>query len=112
MTALRVFQLIETGNVTPADPGEVIGWGTRFPSELVAVDWRRDVFPEDEHLEEPHLSIYGNLEDVATAIGADREDLYLHVHEPTGYSRRYPQVKAPKTGLQTPQDARNRRNWG
>jgi len=94
MKPLRMFRVVEDGDVDVADPGEVIGWGIRFPSGLVALDWRRDVFPEDQQLDEPHLSLYGNVEDVATAIGGCLED--LHIRQPSGYSRRYPQGEGPE----------------
>lgn len=59
--------------VTPAEDddteydGDVLGIGIDFPESGVYVEWRRGAFPDE--LEEPHVSQYGSVEDLAQATG-------------------------------------------
>ncbi|WP_197425388.1 XkdF-like putative serine protease domain-containing protein [Halobacterium sp. CBA1126] len=53
--------------------GDLLGMGVDFPEHDVYVDWRRDAFPDA--LEDPHVSIYGSVEDLQQATGNDIESL-------------------------------------
>lgn len=47
--------------------GELLGVGVDMPESDVYVDWRRDAFPDP--LEDPHVSIYGSVDDLQQATG-------------------------------------------
>lgn len=94
MRSLRLFQIVNEGAIEDVDGDEVLGWGVRFPSGLLVLDWRLEAFPEEIRLEEPHLSLYGSLEDLEVAIGGRVEDLYIG--EPTGFSVQNPRGSPPE----------------
>jgi hypothetical protein len=50
---------------------DVMGWGIRFPTGWCYVDWNREAYPLEDRLDEPHVSIYGNLDDVEQGTGGD-----------------------------------------
>lgn len=47
--------------------GDLLGIAVDFPESDVYVDWRREAFPDQ--LEDPHVSIYGSIEDLVQATG-------------------------------------------
>jgi hypothetical protein len=53
--------------------GDLLGMAVDFPEHDVYVDWRRDAFPDA--LEDPHVSIYGSVEDLQQATGNEIESL-------------------------------------
>ncbi|WP_245180575.1 XkdF-like putative serine protease domain-containing protein [Haloarcula amylovorans] len=53
--------------------GDLLGMGVDFPEHDVYVDWRRDAFPDA--LDDPHVSIYGSVEDLQQATGNEIESL-------------------------------------
>lgn len=66
----------EDGSADANDPGDVLGWGVRFPSGLCYVDWNRQRFPEHQRFEEPHISMYGSLSDCQQAVSGILETIY------------------------------------
>lgn len=69
ITLFRVFPSERTR--IDVDPNEPLGWGIQFPSNLVFVDWNRDVFDEADRLDFAHISQYGSLDDVEQGTGGD-----------------------------------------
>jgi transcription termination factor NusB len=53
--------------------GDLLGMGVDFPEHDVYVDWRRDAFPDA--LDDPHVSIYGSVDDLQQATGNEIESL-------------------------------------
>lgn len=51
--------------------GKVVGIGVDFPNSGVYVDWINEAWPEDEQLDEPHVSDYGSIADLEQATGND-----------------------------------------
>jgi hypothetical protein len=70
---------VDVFRITAADDddtdydGDLLGMGVDFPEHDVYVDWRRDAFPDA--LEDPHVSIYGSMEDLEQATGNQIESL-------------------------------------
>lgn len=65
---MRVF-LVRAGGDAVLPIGELMGYGIEFPSGQVAVDWNLRAFPPEDRLENPHLSLYGSVEDMKQATG-------------------------------------------
>ncbi|MEE6210844.1 hypothetical protein U3A55_11865 [Salarchaeum sp. III] len=51
--------------------GRLLGVGVDMPESDVYVDWRREAFPDA--LEDPHVSVYGSVEDLQKATGNEVE---------------------------------------
>mgnify|MGYP000064842398 CR=1 FL=1 len=70
---------VDVFRITAADDddvdynGDLLGMGVDFPEHDVYVDWRRDAFPDA--LEDPHVSIYGSVDDLQQATGNEIESL-------------------------------------
>jgi len=70
---------VDVFRVTAADDddtdydGDLLGMGVDFPEHDVYVDWRRDAFPDA--LDDPHVSVYGSIDDLEQATGNDIEAL-------------------------------------
>jgi len=70
---------VDVFRVTAADDddtdydGDLLGMGVDFPEHDVYVDWRRDALPDA--LDDPHVSIYGSVEDLQQATGNEIESL-------------------------------------
>ncbi|MEA5387114.1 XkdF-like putative serine protease domain-containing protein [Haloarculaceae archaeon H-GB11] len=70
---------VDVFRITAADDddtdydGDLLGMGVDFPEHDVYVDWRRDAFPDA--LDDPHVSIYGSVEDLQQATGNEIESL-------------------------------------
>jgi predicted RNA-binding Zn-ribbon protein involved in translation (DUF1610 family) len=62
-----VFRAVAAPEDDTEYDGDVLGIGIDFPESGVYVDWRREAFPDE--LEEPHVSIYGSMEDLEQATG-------------------------------------------
>ncbi|UTF55996.1 hypothetical protein [Natronosalvus rutilus] len=71
-----VFQVIANPDDETEYNGDVLGIGVDFPEHDVYVDWRREAFPEP--LEDPHVSIYGSIEDLQQATGNVIEPIEAH----------------------------------
>jgi hypothetical protein len=66
----RTFRVYRDEDRTRIDVGDdLLGWGVIFPEGGVFVAWNREAFPEDDRLEEPHVSQYGTLADVEQGTG-------------------------------------------
>lgn len=57
---------------------DVLGWGVQFPSGLCVLDWNIGLWPKHSRLDNPHLSEYGSIEDVETAVGGSVEIVETH----------------------------------
>jgi DUF1365 family protein len=67
---LRLFRVYRDDGRTRIDTdSSVLGWGVQFPSGLCVVDWNLKAFPEEDRLDNPHLSQYGSIEDVEQGTG-------------------------------------------
>lgn len=71
-----VFQVMAHPDDDTEYNGDLLGIGADFPEHDVYVDWRREAFPEP--LEDPHVSIYGSVEDLQQATGNVIEPLETH----------------------------------
>ena len=59
--------------------GWLMGWGVQFqPSGQCALYWYRDAYPEEDRLDNPHISLYGSLADVEQGTGGDVEVLNVY----------------------------------
>lgn len=58
------------------DNAEVVGWGVEYPSGWVVLDWNQYAFAPDNRLADPHLSLYGSLDDVGLATSAEFDEIY------------------------------------
>lgn len=66
---LDVIEVVQEGDDGPVEAGTVLGIGADFPNAGVYVDWNNDAWPEEEQLDEPHVSDYGTVEDLEQATG-------------------------------------------
>lgn len=63
-------------DVGPDSDGPVLAWGVQFPNGWCFLDWNRDRFPEPERYDEPHVSMFGSLEDCEDAVDGFLETIY------------------------------------
>ncbi|WP_229373343.1 XkdF-like putative serine protease domain-containing protein [Halobacterium sp. GSL-19] len=68
-----VFRITASEDDDTDYDSDLLGMGVDFPEHDVYVDWRRDAFPDA--LEDPHVSIYGSVEDLEQATGNSIESL-------------------------------------
>lgn len=68
--SFRTFRVVESEETRIDVDDDLLGWGVQFPdSGDCYVEWFRGAFPEEDRLEEPHVSKYGCLEDVEQGTG-------------------------------------------
>lgn len=65
--AVDVFQVTQPEDSDLELDGDCMGIGIDFPNAGVYVDWHIDAWPDDEQLEDPHVSDYGTVEDLEQA---------------------------------------------
>jgi hypothetical protein len=65
MTEFRTFRVYRDPGDTDSD---VLGWGVQFPEAGCYIAWNREAYPEHQRFDDPHVSQYGNLEDVEQGI--------------------------------------------
>lgn len=70
-----VFQIVATEDDDQDLSSDLMGIGVDFPNAGVYVDWNIDAWPDDEQLEEAHVSDYGTLADLEQATGGVVEPL-------------------------------------
>lgn len=73
---LDVFRVVAAPDDDTEYNGNVLGIGVNFALSGTYVDWRLEAFPDP--LEDPHVSIYGSLEDLKEATGNVIEHLETH----------------------------------
>lgn len=73
--AVDVFRITQAEDNGMDLDGDLMGVGVDFPNAGVYVDWHIDAWPDDEQLEEPHVSDYGSIEDLEQATGGVVEHL-------------------------------------
>lgn len=49
--------------------GKLIGVGVDMPNDDLYVDWKNDEWPDDQQLDDTHVSIYGSVDDLVQATG-------------------------------------------
>lgn len=69
LTTLRVESTTETR--LEVGEGALLGRGVEFPSGTIVMEWNRDVFAEEDRLENPHQSIYGSRADLEQGAGGE-----------------------------------------
>jgi len=67
--AADVFRIVQDEDGDMDLKGDLMGVGVDFPNAGVYVDWRIDAWPDDEQLNEPHVSDYGSIDDLEQATG-------------------------------------------
>lgn len=60
-----VFRVVAAADDDTDYDGDLLGMGVDFPEHDVYVDWRREAFPDQ--LSDPHVSIYGSIDDLEQA---------------------------------------------
>jgi hypothetical protein len=73
------LQLIQVFGQDGEFDGELIGVGVDFPNSGVYVDWLNEKWPDDQQLDEPHVSDYGTVGDLEQATG-NRVEMADNVH--------------------------------
>jgi hypothetical protein len=68
-----VFRVVASDNDDTDYDGDLLGMGVNFPEHDVYVDWRREAFPDP--LDDPHVSIYGSIDDLEQATNNVIESL-------------------------------------
>ena len=66
---LDVIQVVQEGDDGPVEDGALLALGADMPNAGVYVDWNNDAWPEDDQLEQPHVSDYGTVADLEQATG-------------------------------------------
>ncbi|GGO03537.1 hypothetical protein [Haloarcula pellucida] len=82
--AVDVFRIVQSEDSEMDLDGDLMGIGVDFPNAGVYVDWRIDAWPDDEQLDEPHVSDYGTIDDLEQATGGVVEPLTTVDAEATG----------------------------
>jgi hypothetical protein len=72
---LDLFRVVQTDDDGPGDMGDELGVGVEFPESGVYVDWNVSVWPDDQQLGGPHVSVYDSIEDAATVAEGEVEQL-------------------------------------
>lgn len=62
-----VFRVVAPDDEADRYDDPVLGIGVDFPNSDVYVDWRNSVFPDE--LDDPHVSVYGSVDDLEQATG-------------------------------------------
>jgi hypothetical protein len=70
-----VFRIVQAEDGDMDLDGDVMGVGVDFPNAGTYVDWRIEAWPDDEQLQDPHVSDYGSVEDLEQATGGVVEHL-------------------------------------
>lgn len=71
---IDVLRIVRDDNRTRVDVRDgVLGYGVRFPSGLVYCDWRLESYPPENRLDNPHVSMYGSLDDLRQGTGGSVE---------------------------------------
>lgn len=79
MENLLLFRVMFNEDRTRLDTDhDVMGWGVKFPSGHCYVDWNLDAYAPEDRLDNPHVSVYGSLEDVEQGTGGDVDPFYEH----------------------------------
>jgi hypothetical protein len=74
MNNLRIFRVVRKDDRTRIETlGKVLGWGVEFPRAGCFVDWNLDAFPEEDRLDDAHVSQYGSFSDVEQGTGGEVE---------------------------------------
>lgn len=73
MVGVDVFRVRAAEDDDTDYDGDLLGMGVDFPEHDVYVDWRREAFPEP--LDDPHVSVYGSVDDLEQATGNVIESL-------------------------------------
>lgn len=73
--AVDVFRIMQAEDSDMDLDGDLMGAGVDFPNSGAYVDWNIGAWPDDEQLDEPHVSDYGSIEDLEQATGGVVEHL-------------------------------------
>jgi len=73
--AADIFRIVQPEDSGMDLDGDVMGVGVDMPNAGVYVDWKIKAWPEDEQLDEAHVSDYGSVGDLEQATGGEVEHL-------------------------------------
>lgn len=82
---IDVFRVVQPDDSDLDLDGDLMGVGVDFPNAGVYVDWRIDAWPDEEQLDEPHVSDYGSVADLEQATGGTVEIVeHIEMTDPAG----------------------------